>query len=121
MITEGSPHLWFTFSSHAVSASCSFGARPRLDMNRSDDIEAGEICDEVFRQIVPADLSIIAEEERLIILPLFRRVAAGRQIPEMMMGIDDRNRERGLSGQACQQVDSRFQLVSPPGYGLRLH
>jgi hypothetical protein len=64
-----------------------------LDMDAADDLVAREVADIIRRQVVAADLAIIAEEEILVVLVLLGGIAPGLQVPEMMMGIDDRNRE----------------------------
>src|ERR1700761_1732148 len=87
-----------------------------LNMNRSYHIVPGEIRNKVCGQIIPADLSIISQEKRLVVLSLFRGIGAGEQIPEMMMGIDDRNGKSAFRGQACQQVGGSFQVVSPSAH-----
>ena len=51
------------------------GCAAGLDMDAADDLVAGEIADIVRRQIVTADLAIVAEEEILVVLVLLGRVA----------------------------------------------
>ena len=64
-----------------------------LYVDAADDLVAREVADIIRRQVVAADLAIVAEEEILVVLVLLGGIAPGLQVPEVMVGIDDRNRE----------------------------
>ena len=60
-------------------------------MDGRDDIVAGGVAAVVRRQVVPAERRIVAEEETAMRLRVVEPGIAERaQVPEMVVGVDDR-------------------------------
>jgi hypothetical protein len=82
---------------------------PALDMDAADDVEALQRVDVVGRHVIAADLAVVAEEEVGVVLVLLGRVVARAQVPEMVVRIDDRQREIRWR---CQRAEE-FHLFHP--------
>ena len=71
----------------------------RLDMDGRDDIVAGGVAAIVRRQVVPPERRIVAEEETAMRLRAVEPGIAKRvQVPEMVVGVDDRQVGVGHGG-----------------------
>ena len=88
----------------------------RLDMDGGDDIVAGGVAAVVRRQVVPAERGVVAEEEPAMRLRVVEPGIAERaQVPEMVVGIDDRQVGIGHGGLPAGSLHPAATKPGPEG------
>src|SRR5690606_25832433 len=90
-----------------------------LDVDRPDDVLAGAVAPVVPGEVVAADRRVVAVAERDRRLVAQPGMAVGREVPEMMMGVDDRQIvTQRLAACLCRAFrHSRLRLsAASPGF-----